>query len=214
FAFFPIGLMLANSGEVVGVENKSDRVTLVENIAVPDTTNDNLALLIGKKDIRKLSMGGAKNITLPIFDLPSRKVGELVLFANRCRYRSDGCGCLAVIVDRDDQHLSAIRCRAVVSATGYVRAFRDGQVLDRSLQLEALPAEYDQLESRDPGQSDGGPKKSCRKISNLLVGGRFDELLLMLGGGLLLWGCLLRLSPRITNDCDQKRETKECMSRL
>src|SRR3989442_1932781 len=49
-------------------------------------------------------------------------------------------GVLPVVVDCDDQNFSAITCRAAVSATGYMRAFRDGQVFDRSLQLPALPA--------------------------------------------------------------------------
>jgi hypothetical protein len=50
----------------------------------------------------------------------------------------------------DYEKLPVIVQRDMISAAEYVRSFRDRQVMNRSLQLPTLPAEYEQLDRSDP----------------------------------------------------------------
>src|SRR5262245_39508219 len=105
--FLPIGLMVAYSREVVRIQGKSNRAALVKNVSVPNPTDYNFACLILEHDVGELAGCRTKDVSFPLVDLPTGKARQFLFFANSCCYISDGCRCLAVVVDRDDQNLSA-----------------------------------------------------------------------------------------------------------
>jgi hypothetical protein len=51
FTFLPIGVMVAHSREVLRIENKPDRIALLENVLVPDATEYNFAFLVSEHDV-------------------------------------------------------------------------------------------------------------------------------------------------------------------
>ena len=147
--------MTAHGSEVVSIENKSDRVAFFENIAVPDAAYNDFALLIRKHNVGQLAGHGTKDIALPIFDLPSRKVGQFLFFANSCCYGSDKCWRFAVIVDCDDQDITAIGSSlGAIGSAGYVSPFRNSHVLNSSPQdIRLDQADRDQQERKYGQQS-------------------------------------------------------------
>jgi hypothetical protein len=84
-------------------------------------------------------------MSLPVTDLPSGEGIQFSFSTNSRGYGSDGCGSFAVVVYCDYEKPSAIGQRDMISAAEYVRPFRDRQVVNRSLQLPALPAEYERV---------------------------------------------------------------------
>jgi hypothetical protein len=109
-ALLPVmaGITSAHSRKIISFENKTHRVVDFENVSIPNSPDNNLPRLVREKHIGFLPRDLTEGISLPLLGFPIGRVGQLIFFADGCRYGSNECLGSAQVVYRDDQHATSI----------------------------------------------------------------------------------------------------------
>jgi hypothetical protein len=219
FAFFP-KFSAADSREIVGFEEKSDRALLLKNVAVPNPASNDFLGLEGKNNVGLLSGDLSKDISFPLrrklmarpcFDFPTGKRLQLAFFANGRRDSSDVGWRFAIVVDCDDQtdqSLNTVICSPdVIGPARHMGSFRYAHVSDGPSDIERLASQREELEksntNKNPGSYDKPSLIVCFIIACIcaflgiwlcFLGGQyFDDKGRKLGAALACSGAVLGL---------------------
>src|SRR5262245_7961746 len=130
-------------------------MVLLENIAVPNPTDNDLSCLVRQKNIGFLSRNSTKSVTLPLLSCPSGKGGQLLFFADSGRHGPNECLRLSQIVDGNDQHGASVASQLhVISPTRNVGSLCFSRMLDCSPHNHTLSRTDGHEEGSDDDQQD------------------------------------------------------------